>query len=286
MEQDLAVIGQEAEQLVKSIGIPPCPAILTALVREMRCDDPDFGRIAALISGDVGLAAAMLKTVNSPFYGLHTKATTVQQALALLGLRTVTHLITGLLLRQAFPVADSRFMERFWDLSSRIASVCAQLTRRVRSIDRDEAHTYGLFRDCGIPPLMLKFPGYARALAALDGDSARSIIEIDEEHCGIDHAEIGHYLGKSWYLSEQVALAILWHHDHAALSGKHPALPAASVRLIALGMAAEHVLRTYREEPLAPEWQRGGALALEHLDLSAQDFAEVAGEIQQAFAGN
>lgn len=197
MEQDFALIDQEAEQLVKSIGIPPCPAILTSLVREMRSDDPDFGRIARLISGDVGLAAAMLKTVNSPFYGLPTKATSVQQALVLLGLRTVTHLVTGLLLRQAFPVADGKFMERFWDMSSNVASVAAQITRQIKSINRDEAYTFELFRDCGMPPLMIKFAGYARALDARVAHSERSISELEEEYCGIDHAQIGQYLAKS-----------------------------------------------------------------------------------------
>ena len=286
MQQDLAAIDQEAERLVKSIGIPPCPAILTSLVREMRSDDPDFTRIAKLISSDVGLAVAMLKTVNSPFYGLSTKATTVQQALVLLGLRTVTHLVTGLLLRQAFPVANCKFMERFWDMSANVAAIAAQLTRQVKSVNRDEAYTFGLFRDCGMPLLMLKFADYARALATMGAHSGRSVSEVEEEYCGIDHAQIGHYLAKSWHLSEQVCLAILWHHDPSALAGDRPELPAASLRLIALGMAAEHVLRTYRDEPVAAEWQQSGTLALGHLDLSEADFADFSEAAQQVLAHN
>lgn len=286
MQQDLVLNDQEAEQLVKSIGIPPCPAILTSLVREMRSEDPDFSRITKLISGDVGLAAAMLKTVNSPFYGLPTKATSVQQALVLLGLRTVTHLVTGLLLRQAFPVANGKFMERFWDMSSSIASVAAQITRQIKSINRDEAYTFGLFRDCGMPPLMIKFADYARALDARVAHSERSISELEEEYCGIDHAQIGQYLAKSWHLSEQVCLAILWHHDPSALARDHPELPASSPRLIALGMIAEHVLRTYRDEPASREWQQSGALALDCLGLSETDFADLSGEAQQVLARN
>lgn len=284
MEQDLAVIDQEAAQLVKGIGIPPCPAILTSLVREMRSDDPDFNRMAKLISSDVGLAAAMLKTVNSAFYGLPTKATSVQQALVLLGLRTVTHLITGLLLRQAFPVADGKFMERFWDMSSTIAAVAAQITRQIKSVNRDEAYTFGLFRDCGMPPLMLKFADYAHALAARGAHSERSISELEEEYCGIDHAQIGQYLAKSWHLSEQVCLAILWHHDPSALALEHPELPAASLRLIALAMIAEHVLRTYRDEPVSHEWQKNGVLALDYLGLSEADLADLSEEAQQTLA--
>ena len=97
---DFATLDREAEQIVKEIGIPPCPGILTSLLREMREDEPDFKKIGRLIGSDVSLAAAMLKTVNSAFYGRKTKATSVQQALAMLGMRTVGTVVTGLLLRR------------------------------------------------------------------------------------------------------------------------------------------------------------------------------------------
>ena len=76
--KDFEALRQEAERVVRSIQLPPCPAILTKLVREMRLDEPDLKRFDALISSDVGLAAALLKTVNSPFYGLQRKATSIR----------------------------------------------------------------------------------------------------------------------------------------------------------------------------------------------------------------
>src|SRR5687768_5242935 len=112
--QAIEGLDDEVERLVKQLEIPPCPAILTRIVREMNSDDPNLSQVSKWVAEDVGLAAAMLKTVNSPLYGLRNKATSVQQALILLGLRHVAQLVTGLLLRQAFPVAQSAAMERFW----------------------------------------------------------------------------------------------------------------------------------------------------------------------------
>ena len=97
MSNELEVLDREAEEIINDIGIPPCPAILTTLMREMREDEPDFVKLGKLIGSDVSLAAAMLKTVNSPFYGLRSKATSVQQAITLLGLRNVAQIVTGLL---------------------------------------------------------------------------------------------------------------------------------------------------------------------------------------------
>src|SRR5262245_55625277 len=129
MTSDIEALSRQAEDIVKSIGLPPCPAILTKLVREMRNAEPDFARLGELISGDVGLAAGLLKTVNSPFYGLRAKIGSVRQALVLIGLRNVTQLITGLLLRQAFPVGANARMEEFWNYSSKIARLSACIGR-------------------------------------------------------------------------------------------------------------------------------------------------------------
>ena len=37
----------------------------------------------------------------------------------------------------------------------------------------DDAYTYGLFRDCGIPILMKKFPGYVDVLKAANAETEK-----------------------------------------------------------------------------------------------------------------
>ncbi len=89
MSQDteFRTVNREAEHLVATIGIPPCPVIVMKIVREMGRTEPDYGQIADMIVTDGGLAAAILKTVNAPFFGLSKKATSVHQACVYLGLR-------------------------------------------------------------------------------------------------------------------------------------------------------------------------------------------------------
>ena len=110
-------------------------------MQEIRAEEPDFLKISKLIGGDASLAAAMLHTVNSPFYGLRSKATSVQQAISLLGLRNVAQLVTGSLLRNAFPDCDSEWMEEYWESSSTIAQVSAVLAGKFKGFNRDEAYT-------------------------------------------------------------------------------------------------------------------------------------------------
>ncbi len=69
---------ETAAEGLKKISIPPCPAIVLALLEESRRDEVDFVRISRMIAGDVALAASVLKTANSPFFALRRKVQSVQ----------------------------------------------------------------------------------------------------------------------------------------------------------------------------------------------------------------
>lgn len=58
---------ESANKILSSIRIPPRPSVLTALMAERSKPDPDLAAIAHIISKDVVLSAAVLRTVNSPF---------------------------------------------------------------------------------------------------------------------------------------------------------------------------------------------------------------------------
>ena len=100
-----------SENLLKQIAIPPCPGVVTALLDEVRQPDVDFHNLSTLIGGDVGLAASMLKTANSPFFGLRRKAETVQMAVSVLGLKNIVQIVRGSALRQA--LGGHASMDRF-----------------------------------------------------------------------------------------------------------------------------------------------------------------------------
>ncbi len=282
MPSETATIDVEAERIVKEIGIPPCPAILTRLIREMREDDPDFARIAKLIGGDVGLAASILMTVNSPFFGLRSKATSVQQAIALMGLKNVTQLVTGLLLRQAFATDDSEAMERFWETSSGVALICAQVARGIKGVDRDEAYTFALFRDCGVPLMMKKFPDYVALMNDTASQRETSIIELELLRYNIDHARVGAQLARSWHLSEEVSAAILNHNAFGLYDGSDAEFPAPSGKLAAMALVAEEVFMRCDCEGHSVDWGRGGAAAMTALGLSDDDIEGFEGEAEEA----
>ena len=268
MEQTIQDIDKEADKIVRDIGIPPCPTVHMKLLREVREDEPDYNKASRLISADVSLSAAMLKTVNSPFFGLRTKATSVHQALQLMGLRNTVEIITGLLLRQAFPVGDSAAMETFWQASSGIAEVTAQLAKPLGIKNRDEAYTFALFRDCGTPLMIAKFPGYANFMKVSHLDNGRAITADETTEFGVDHANLGAKLAQSWLLPDETSLAILNHHDYPLLQGG--SVSEEICKLVALVLAAEWIYTRHNIGPKCREWSQGGDFALDMLGISEE----------------
>ena len=271
MDQSLEILDREAGRIVADIGIPPCPAILTRLMQEMRSDEPDFAKLGKLIGGDVSLAAALLKTVNSPFYGLRAKATSVQQAIALLGLRNVAQLITGLLLRDAFPGGSSDLMDEYWESSSAIAKISAALAGELQCGSRDEAYTFALFRDCGMLAMMAGVEDYLPVFPGARKAGEDRVTDVEDRCHAVNHARLGHRLAQTWLLPEPICDAVLWHHDCAALQDGSAGIHEASRRQIALALAAEAV---YVKDVLgreSAEWQEGKRFALAALGITDDD---------------
>ncbi|MBM3391212.1 MAG: HDOD domain-containing protein [Betaproteobacteria bacterium] len=62
-----------AAETLRDISIPPCPDVVLELLGEAEREDIDFIRVSRLITGDVALAAAVLKSANFPFFALRRK---------------------------------------------------------------------------------------------------------------------------------------------------------------------------------------------------------------------
>ncbi len=278
MSTDSDVLDRNADRIVKEIGIPPCPAILTKLLRETRAEEPDFRRVGQLVGGDVALASAVLKVANSPFYGLRTKAASVQQALALLGLTAVTQLVTGLLLRQAFSGSAGPGMERYWKMSMAASLISALLCRETRRGDSGVACTYGLFRDCGMPVMLQKFPIYADIFDGSALTPGEPVLEIENERYTTNHARVGAQLARSWYLPESLCYAILHHHDVLYSDEILAQAEAAALDLIAIGLAAEQ-LYALAIGAACHEWALAGDWALFELGLSQDRFDALAARV-------
>ena len=266
------------ESSLKDIGIPPRPAILQRISDEMLKEDPDFRRLANIIGADVSLAAGLIKTANSPFFGSRNRVRSVNEALVMLGLDVASRAIAGLILRKVFPA--SLHLERFWDASARIARLSGWLAKRVghNKLRQDDAYTFGLFRDCGIPVLLMRFPGYNKVLAAANAEAQQSFTAIEDAQLPTNHAMVGCLLAQSWWLPEETCLAIRHHHDAAVIETPPVSPPLTSRYRIAISQLAEHLVQRHSGLCQTSEWPKLGPACLRLLDVSETQLDEIIAE--------
>ena len=272
---------EEISHVLANIVIPPCPRIVLAMVEEARRDEPDLLKLDKLISGDVGLASAVIKSANSPFYGLNHKVQAVKSALQVLGIRSVTSIVTLLALRNALGAqgqASDPFWNDFWDHTNYHAISCARLARQLRFISTDGAFTFGLFNDCGIPVLVQRFADYRETLQ-LASTSDRPFIEIEKERHQTSHTLIGSLLASSWHLPDLVCNAIREHHSFDLLYGEIPKGQGDIPALVAISLIADYLVDDFLGTPQSMEWQQHGGQAIDFLGVDEDELIEIKSDI-------
>ena len=258
----------KADAVLKDIVIPSCPAVLTQLRTEMAQDDPDTGKVARMVGADVALSLAVLRTINSPYYGLRRQVDDIGQAVAMLGMRQVSMLVTSILMRQSLN-SNGLKLVRFWDVSNKRSLGLAKLAKGLHGVEVHLAQSFGLFCDIGIPLLMQRFPDYGMTLKLANEDPEGVFTDVEREHHGADHAHIGSIMARSWGLADTLCLAIRHHHDYSAFIDS--AVPAEVVRLIAFNLLVELAIQSHANLNVGHEWSKGGEHAMGALMLSDQD---------------
>jgi HD-like signal output (HDOD) protein len=266
------------EKILKDIkdgfNIPPKPELLHALHTELASPEPELNKVAKLISSDVATSAAVLKVINSPCYGLARTITDIRQAVMFLGLDSITQLVTGFLLRQAFDQSKCCIkLERFWDTASEIATVATIIGQKIKSkVPVENLHLLGLFHDAGIPAMAMNFSDYITVLGAANKDYDKSLVAHEEERYRTNHAVVGFYLSSQWHLPKSMCELILRHHDRTIFDEQTD--PESLLTLATLKMA-ENIVHTHKRFVAAPDWPYMKSQILAILELDEDDYQDI-----------
>jgi HD-like signal output (HDOD) protein len=203
------------------IDIPSQPQALVQLSLLLADEEINLQAASALIEDDMGLAAAVMKAVNSSLYGLKGRVQSVHQAITYLGMREVAAITFEMGLRAAFPPAAE--LEPLWQRAARRGMLMGRLASRL-SLDAWAAHSAGLFEECGKAVLFRHASAHYRAmLRAAASDT--ELVTLERAGFGVSHDALGAALCESWGLGA-AAVASVRHHVVAQASRQLPELPA------------------------------------------------------------
>jgi HD-like signal output (HDOD) protein len=199
------------------IDIPTQPESLLKLSLLLAEDEINLGAVASLIEGDMALAAAVMKAVNSSLYGLKGRVQSVQQAITYLGMHEIAAITFEMGLRAAFPPAPE--LEPLWERAARRGMIMGRLGQRL-SLDAWAAHSAGLFEECGKAVLFRHSSDHYRAMLRAATSDAE-LVTLETAGFGVSHAALGAALCESWGLG-LAAVASVRHHVAIQSTGEFP----------------------------------------------------------------
>ncbi|UJX42596.1 HDOD domain-containing protein [Desulfovibrio sp. JY] len=196
-------------------------------INEVLNDPNSTAREAADALGkDTGLAAKLLRLVNSAFYGFPVKVDTLSRAVTIVGSRQLTTLALGISVIAIFKDLPSGLvdMRAFWKHSVSCGVIASTLAGPEAGLDVERLFVAGLLHDVGRLVLYRNVARHATHAIALARREGILLREAEKRLFGFDHATLGGMLLRKWRFPESLEKAV--RHHHGSLSHMGMPMPA------------------------------------------------------------
>lgn len=140
-----------------TVELPSLPSVALKIRRALASDDFDMSKLATIVGADPGIAAQLLKVVNSALFRAENPCDSVQAALVRLGVEKTQNFVTSLALKGLY-AADKTFIKKrlvaAWQHAVEIAALTVVLARLSPGLAADRALLVGLLHEIGAIPIL------------------------------------------------------------------------------------------------------------------------------------
>jgi len=164
--------------------------------------------LARPIEADPGLAAQILKFLNSSAFGFQSTISNIRQGIALVGIRIIKNFVLWKAVFSLIPKSKHGTFDvgMLWQDSLRRAMFARLLLLESKKGDAEMAFAGALLQDMAVPILMkTKAADYNHVLETLKKSKGKRLSELEEEYFDWNHADAAHILGQHWKLPDVLA---------------------------------------------------------------------------------
>lgn len=225
------------ERLERCSSLPTLPSVALQILDLCQQEQLDLKEISAVIGRDPALATKLLRTANSPMFALRREATSIMQAVNLLGVSAVRTMVLSFSLAKECSTTGQPAMASYWQRSMLAALAARELAQRSVmsvSLNPEECFLAALLQDIGMLALARSLGAeYAAMLTEAKGDHDQ-LIHQERHGLGADHAQVGEWLLRKWRVPILLARVIGASHQPRVLEVDPDKELAALARVVSL----------------------------------------------------
>jgi len=171
-------------------------------------------QVSRLVEQDPAMVAKVLHLVNSSFFGLSRRLTSIREAVSYLGLSLLRNLIFSVAVFRAFESETPMPGFSHERLQSHALAV-AHLAKRICPAREhaDDAFVAALLADIGQLVMATHLPTLFADIIARTHADETTLHGAEYTRLGFSHAEVGAYLLGLWQLPYAVVEGVAHHHD-------------------------------------------------------------------------
>ncbi len=210
--------------------LPSVPKTYWELTEAAARPDVIIDDLAAIVERDPAMTVKVLQLVNSGYFGLPQRITSVRHAAGYLG----TELLKALALTaHAFGTTEVPTIEGFsLERLQRSSLQSARLAKKIATTvaDANDAFTASMVHDIGQIVLSVGVPEIFAKVLRTSRKEKRPAHIFEREMLGVSHAEVGAYLLGFWGLPLSIVEAVAYHNTPGLLA-EGPAQVLAAVHI-------------------------------------------------------
>ena len=163
-----------------------------------------------------GIVSKLLKAVNSAYYGLSGKISTIHQAAMVLGHKTLAEIVTSTgtknILNKKLPGYGYDSSD-LWKHSLAVAFGAKIIASKRNPCLVSEAYTAGLVHDVGKIVLDKYILEQKAAIQDFMEKNEKTVREAEVQFLGLDHADIAFDVCMKWNFPKTISFGIKHHHQ-------------------------------------------------------------------------
>lgn len=206
--------------LASPLALPSIPRVIALALNELQAKEPDLLRVSSLLTQEPVMTARLLQLANSARFQLSRRIGTVNEALAILGLRQVRDMTIEAAMSSALRKVGGVDMQQFW----RYSLNTAKLTQRLTSTQRVAVspYTVGLVHALGELVMHRGMPEDMERLNRRVNVFAPERADVEHELLGYSYAQVSAGFARNWNLPAELVETLEYHDAPFERDGYEP----------------------------------------------------------------